>query len=148
MKIRTVITAVFLLLVSNVALANTAECVDLTQDQMNSHDLNSPDFHNCYVVDNNGNDRILATVMMIDGLEGSIDIQRYSSSTGQFTPIKTKHTDGGTLSHGHQEDIGDDSYYIRFGNLTHPSQNKRIDVAKVEEEGTIYLTFALALYPE
>lgn len=159
MKIVKIVMVFFLFLVSSIVQANSdsrVECVDISKESLNIQDIIGPDFSNCYLFSNDGHENILVSVMIADGTEGLMEIQRYNASTNQLTSIKTKQTKGGTLSHVHQENIGDDFYRIHFANLTpalqqtsrQDPQKKRVEVAQIREGETIYLTFVFAPSPK
>lgn len=149
MKINAVIVIVIMMFVStNVQANETMECLDLTPSQMISHDLNEPSFHNCYIVDNEANKGFFVTLIMFDGLKGTLDIQQYNSSTGLYTEIDNQTATDGTVSYFHDKDIGNSSYVLRLDDLTYPKQKKRVGVVKSVSDGIIHLVITVNRYAQ
>lgn len=144
MKIRSVFMAVILLFVTTGAMATSVECLDLTPSQMISHDLHEPDFFNCYILNNEENNGLMVTLIMMDDLAGAIDIQRYNPTTKQYTALKTQSTTSGALNYHHEQNIGSDAYFLRLGRLTHPAEKKRVGVVKSVNDGVIHVAIVVS----
>lgn len=72
----------------SLASANgTSDCIKISNGQMLTHDLNTPYLDNCYVIDNYYKSGFAVSLGLIDELEGTLNINRYSPSTGVVTEL-------------------------------------------------------------
>lgn len=68
----------------NVFANGTNDCLELSNDRLIAHDINTPHLDNCYIIDNNNNSALSVTVGFIDGLQGTLDVKKTSSIYWKF----------------------------------------------------------------
>lgn len=144
---RKIIALTLLCLISifpNLVSANgTDDCIKLSTGKMLTHDLNTPYLDNCYIIDNAYKSGFMVSLGLIDGVKGTLNIHRYSPSTGEITLLENQYSDNGTASFHNSQSIDNDQYVVRLNDLTFPNQAKNVSVSKVVVDGNIYLTIVV-----
>jgi hypothetical protein len=138
-----IIYLIFLIFCSQALANGTSDCIKISDGKMITHDLNTPYLDNCYVIDNNQKSGLLVSVGFIDGLQGTVNVKRYSASTGDLVTLDNQYSSNGATTFHYNNNIGNDQYVIRLNNLTSPNQAKNLSISKVVVNNLIYVTIAV-----